>query len=180
MLITAQDSTLLVVDAQERLAPAVAGKDACLARIRLLATAAQALDVPIVVSQQYPRGLGATVPELAEALERATTFSKLHFSCAADPAMVAHVAGLGRRTLLVTGMEAHICVLQSALGFLGQGYRVAVVADAVGSRRAESRELALRRVAGAGAQVVDAEMVVFEWMHVAGTPAFKRLIGLIK
>jgi nicotinamidase-related amidase len=180
MLIEVEESLLLVVDAQARLAPAVAGHEACLERLRLLILAAKQLGVPILATEQYPKGLGPTVETLAELLEPEQIHAKLAFSAAADPKIRTAVEGAKRPQIVICGMEAHVCVLQSALGFLGLGLRPIVVADAVASRRLESKTLALARLRSSGVEVVDTEMVVFEWLREAGTPAFKALAPLIK
>jgi len=109
-----------------------------------------------------------------------STLPKTHFSCAAEPALAARVAHSGRKQLVVAGIEAHVCVLQTALGFGSAGYDVFVVADATTSRRAESRRVALDRLAAAGVHVVTTEMVVFEWLERADRSEFRTLLALIK
>jgi len=181
MLISASRSLLVVVDIQERLAPAIDGAARIEANTLILLAAAKAVGVPVLATEQYPRGLGHTVPALAEALPPGATLEKLHFSCAREPAFIDRVAASGRDQLILVGMEAHICVLQTALGLAEGGEReVFVVADAVGSRTPANAELALRRLAGAGVGVVSTEMVAFEWLERAGTPAFKEVSRLVK
>ncbi len=180
MLVSSAQSALLVVDVQERLAPVVADRDACLARCRLLVEAARRLNVPILASEQYPKGLGHTVSELRELLEPGEIHAKTHFSCAADPGLDAVLRAQGRSQIVVCGMEAHVCVLQSALGLKAQGFAPVVVADAVASRDPANRALALERMRANGIEIASSEMVVFEWLGRAGTPEFKALIPLIK
>ena len=142
MLLDADRSLLLLVDAQTRLAPAIHGADACIRRCRLLIEGARRLAVPVRAVEQYPAGLGPTVPELAVLLDPAEIHAKRHFSCAGEPKIVAALEALSRPTVVICGMEAHVCVLQSALGLKALGFAVAVVADAVASRhpfRARSR-----------------------------------------
>jgi nicotinamidase-related amidase len=174
------DCLVLVVDVQERLAPAIADGAAVIAACRMLVLAARRLGVPVLASEQYPQGLGPTVAALRASLGEAQRLAKTAFSCAAEPAIAAAVEASGRRTLLVCGMEAHVCVLQSALDFRRRGLAVALVADATGSRRAESRALALERARAAGCAVVDVEMAVFEWLERAGTAEFRALAPLLK
>lgn len=174
------DCLVLVVDVQERLAPAIAEGASVIDRCRLLVEAARRLGVPVIASEQYPKGLGPTVEPLRESLGDAPRLEKLAFSCAREPAILEAVRSSGRRTLLVTGMEAHVCVLQSALGFRAEGFRVAFVADATGSRRPESRALALERARAAGCAVVDVEMALFEWLERAGTEAFRTIAPWIR
>ncbi|MDW8340780.1 MAG: hydrolase [Geminicoccaceae bacterium] len=179
-LLVREDCVLLLVDLQERLAPAIQDNARVVARCRLLVAAARTLGVPILVSEQYPQGLGPTVAALAAELGDAPRFAKLEFSCAAVPSIVEAVRATGRHTLVLGGMEAHVCVLQTALGFRALGLSVVVVADATGSRREESRSLAFARARSAGCDVVDSEMVVFEWLGRAGTPEFKTLAPRIR
>ena len=180
MLVSAAQSMLLLVDVQERLAPAVADRDACLKRCRRLIEAARRLDVPVLASEQYPKGLGPTVAELRELLEPAEIHAKTHFSCAADPGLAAALRGLGRSQIVICGMEAHVCVLQSALGLKREGFEPAVVADAVASRDPANRTLALERLRANAVEIVSSEMILFEWLGEAGTPEFKAVIPLIK
>lgn len=184
MLIDAARSQLLVIDLQERLLPAVHEAGRVLARTRLLLRAAGALGVPVVVTEQYPRGLGPTVPGVQEALPAgAAVLEKIAFSAAAEEAVAGRVReGLagGRDQLVIAGTEAHVCVLQTALGFLGRGFAVFVVEDAVSSRDPAGVAAAAARLRHAGCGWVTSEMAVFEWLGRAGTEAFRDLLPLIK
>jgi nicotinamidase-related amidase len=180
MLLDADRSLLLLIDAQTRLAPAIHDAEACVQRCRLLVEAARRLDVPVVALEQYPEGLGPTVPALAALLEPAQVHAKRHFSCASEPQIVAALEALARRTIVICGMEAHVCVLQSALGLKTLGFVPVVVADAVASRVPMSRTIALQRLQHHGIEIVTAEMVVFEWLREAGTPAFKAILPLVR
>jgi nicotinamidase-related amidase len=143
--------------------------------------AARRLGVPLLVSEQYPKGIGPTVPALAALATPEEIFEKIHFSCAAEPAIQAQLALMGpRRQAVLCGIEAHVCVLQSALGLAAAGWSVTVVEDAVSSRRAADRDAGLRRLAAAGVTVATVEMVMFEWLGRAGTDAFRDLLKLIK
>ncbi|HEX7007146.1 MAG TPA: hydrolase [Alphaproteobacteria bacterium] len=180
MLIEARRSALLIVDMQERLMPAMDGAEPVIANAARLMEAAGRLGVPILVSEQYPKGLGRTVPALAALAPTGAIAEKLHFSCAADPGWRARFEKLDRRQPILAGVEAHVCVLQTALALAEAGYRPAVVADAVASRRPESKAVALDRLRRNGVEVVTTEMVLFEWLGQAGTPEFKALSGLIR
>lgn len=183
MLLDKSRSQLLVVDVQERLLPAMHEGQAMVARCAILMQAAQRLEVPVTISEQYRKGLGATVAPLEAVKGDAQVFEKMHFSCAADAAINTRVRGLaseGRSQLIVCGIESHVCVLQSALGFNDMGLRTVVVGDAVTSRKPESVTLTYGRFRDNHITVANTEMVVFEWLHVAGTPAFKELSALIK
>ena len=175
MLIRRSDSALFVVDEQARLAPAMFSREQALANTAILIKAATRLGVPVIASEQYPKGLGPTVPEIAALLPAGPMAEKIHFSCASDPGILARVSGLGRGQIVVAGMEAHVCVLQTALGLKERGYEVHVVADATSSRRPESHALAMDRLRLAGIPVVSTEMVVFEWLEQAGSAEFREL-----
>jgi nicotinamidase-related amidase len=180
MLMRAQAAALLVVDIQARLAPAVAGAERVIARSRLLIEAAGRLGVPIVVSEQYPRGLGATDERLGPLPRQAAVIAKDTFSCAREPRLRSTLEALGRSQVVLCGMEAHVCVLQTALDLREAGLDVFVVADAVGSRTEASRGLGLERLRDRGIDIVDSEMVLFEWLERAGTDEFRELSRLIK
>ncbi len=180
MLIRAADSVLIVIDMQERLvpvmqAPAQAIKNAC-----TLISAANQLDVPVLLTEQYPQGLGAIVADIANVAGDAPVLSKMHFSCIEDEQFANSFHGLGRRQAIIAGMEAHVCVLQTAASLMEEGFEVFVVTDATASRTLESENACLQRLSASGAGIVTTEMVVFEWLGKAGTPAFKRLLPLIK
>lgn len=180
MLLSAQKSCFLVIDMQERLMPAIHEGMAVVARTLILAEAATLLQVPMIVTRQYPRGLGDTVEPLRRHVPEACNFDKLHFASTGEPGFNERVDSLAKEQVVVAGAEAHVCVLQTVLGLRAEGKSVFVVADAVGSRTPENRDLALARMQTAGAQIVSSEMVVFEWMEKAGTPTFKLLSALVK
>lgn len=180
MLIEASESVLLIVDVQDRLAPAVAGAEGVIAQCSRLVEAAHRLAIPVVVSEQYPKGLGGTVAPLAEKLQPASVISKTAFASSREGNIEQALAASGRRTIVVCGMEAHVCVLQTALDLLSKGFVSAVVADACGSRNPEHKALALERMRANGVEIVVAEMVLFEWLGCAGTPEFKALSPLIR
>jgi nicotinamidase-related amidase len=171
---------LVLIDLQERLMPAMEGPAHVVARCGILIEAARRLDAPVLATRQYPRGLGALVEPLAGALRPEECHDKLAFSAFAEPAVREEMLRLGRDQFVVAGVEAHVCVLQTALDLLAEGYGVAVVADAVASRREESRALALERLRRHGAEIVNTEMVVFEWLGRAGTDDFRALSPLIR
>lgn len=183
MLLDRSRSQLLVVDVQERLLPAMHEGERMVDNCAILMQAAQRLGIPATVSEQYPKGLGPTVPRLGNVKGDAPVMEKMHFSCAAHAGINARVRALaseGRSQLVICGIEAHVCVLQSALGFAGGGLNVFVAADAVTSRKPDSVAVARSRFAAADVSVVTTEMAVFEWLHMAGTPEFKELSKLIK
>ena len=170
----------MVVDVQERLAPAIVGGASAVERIGLVLDAAVALRIPVLASEQYPQGLGPTVAELATRLPQSARLAKTHFSCLREPDFAARWSALGRSQVLVCGMEAHVCVLQTALDFLAAGIETFVLADGVGSRREDNRTLALQRLEAAGAIPLPAESAVFEWLEDSDNPAFRSLIARIR
>ena len=180
MLIRSKDSVLVVIDMQERLVPAMQAPARTLKNARLLLTAAAACDVPAILTEQYPQGLGSTVPEIARAAGASPVIEKLHFSCMEDEGFKSAFTGMQRRQAVLAGMEAHICVVQTAASLIESGYEVFVVSDATASRTVESEEACKTRLNASGAHIVTTEMVIFEWLSKAGTPAFKSLLPLIK
>jgi len=179
-LIDASASCLVVIDVQERLVPAIAGHERIVANAGLVMRAAARLGVPSIVTEQYPQGLGPSVAALAALAPDAPPVAKVTFSCLAEPAFAARFRALDRDQAVLLGTEAHVCVLQSAMDLLGAGTAVFVVADAVGSRDPGNARAALDRLSAAGAQVVSAEMVVFEWLRRAASDAFRDLLPAIK
>jgi nicotinamidase-related amidase len=181
-LLDADRSILLVIDAQERFRGAVENMDAAGARISLLAKAAARLGVPALVTEQYPKALGTTLAGITSSLPPGTEkFEKMCFSCSDAPEWAVALKASKRDQLVLCGVEAHVCVLQTALDLAqNSDGTVYVVEDAVSSRRPSDKEAALRRMESHGIQVVTAEMVIFEWLRKAGTPEFKELQGLIK
>lgn len=180
MLIDRHRSLLLLVDVQERLLPAMAEPDRVLANSAILIKAASRLDVPILVSEQYPKGLGHTVPELATLVPGDAILDKLAFSCAADPVLKARIEATGRDQVVLCGIEAHVCVLQTALGLKSSGHIPIVVTDATGSRQPASEAVARERLLANGVELATTEMAVFEWLERAGTDAFRELSKLIR
>ncbi|MGR3803050.1 hydrolase [Marinibacterium profundimaris] len=178
MLIRAQDSILVIIDMQERLVPAMQAPARTIRNTRTLLASAQEVGVPVIMTEQYPAGLGSTVPELAT--EGAIVLPKMHFSCMEDEKFSAEFRRQGRKQAVLAGMEAHICVVQTAASLIEEGYDVFVVSDATASRTLESEQACLARLNASGIGIVTTEMVVFEWLGEAGTPAFKKLLPLIK
>ncbi len=177
---------LVVVDVQENLARAMPADTfpRVTRNLVLLATAARTLGLPVLLTEQYPKGLGRTIGPVAEALAARGTppspIEKLDFACTAVPAFREALAASGRRTVVLTGLESHVCVLQTALGLLESGYAVHVPADAVASRAAANRQVGLDLMSRAGAVVTSTETVVFQLLGRAGTPEFKALAPLVK
>jgi nicotinamidase-related amidase len=170
-------AALIVVDVQEAFRPAVRKFDKVAANVATLVEGAKALGVPIIVTEQYPRGLGSTVPEVAEHLPEGTDpIDKVCFSAAeADGFDLG-----GRAQAIVCGIESHVCVSQTAHDLMSRGVQVHVVRDAVSSRTDENRDLGLRKMEGSGAVITSVEMALFELLGAAGTPEFKQVQALVK
>lgn len=182
MLLDVEDSQVLIIDMQERFALSIAGFAEAVARTGVLARAAQRLEVPVLATEQYPKGLGRTVPELASQWPAETVPEEKSCFSAGDCAdLVRRLRESRRRQFLICGVEAHVCVLQTALDVMAnlEG-SVYVVRDAVASRKDSDRDAAFERLAQAGAHLVTTEMVVFEWLRDAGHEAFKELQGMLK
>ena len=177
MLLTAETAVVLLIDLQERLVPALHDGETVVARAGRLAEAARLLDVPIRATEQYPAGLGRTVPPLAGYPQEVLT--KTAFSAVADPGFHALLPS-GVSEIVVAGCEAHVCVLQTVLGLLPRGRRVLVVADAIGSRDPADRTAAIDRARQHGAEIVTSEMVLFEWLRDAQHPRFREVQKLLK
>lgn len=177
--IDAQASCLLLVDYQARLLPAIAGADDVVATALVLARAAQLLAVPVLGTEHNPERLGPNSAALA-ALCMATV-AKTHFGACADglPDALAATAP-GRTQIVIAGCEAHVCLLQTALGLLRAGQQVFVVENACGARRPSDHAAAMRRLAQAGATIVTHEMVLFEWLHDCRHPRFREVLALVK
>lgn len=175
------DAALLVIDMQERLQPLIHDDARLRRKAAALAEGCRLLGVPLVVTEQYPKGLGPTVPELRGAAKAAGgALEKTSFSCLDDPGARARLDALGRRTVLVAGVEAHVCVLQTALDLRDAGWRVQVVEDAVGSRAPEDKAAGLARLRMSGVEPSTVETALFELMGSSRHPRFKEVQALVK
>src|SRR5664279_1218665 len=172
MLIDAERSSLLVLDVQTRMVPAITGHEELVANVLWLIGAARKIGVPVAATEQYAKGLGPLVPSVRKLIPQGAIAAKNHFSAVAAQCLAA-LSGLDRAQVVVVGCEAHVCVLQTALELLEDGKEVYVVADCVGSRHPIDRDTALTRMRDDGVRVVTREMVVFEWLAVADTALFR-------
>jgi nicotinamidase-related amidase len=177
-LMSREDTAVLVVDVQERLLPAIRDARRVVWNIRRLLDAARALGVSVAATEQYPRGLGPTVAELADRFDSVP--EKLRFSCFGCPDIFRGFRDSGKSKILVAGIEAHVCVQQTVLDSLANGFRTYVAMDAVGSRFEVDYTAALRRMGGAGATLVSTEAAMFEWCEEAGSPEFKQISALAR
>lgn len=175
MLLNKDDSLLLLIDVQEKLTPAILNKDAIVARCEWLLKLARTINVPVLASEQYPKGLGITVEPLCSYFSEDECVEKIYFSCMQEPEYLKQLRELNKNQLIVTGIEAHVCVMQSAIEMKRAGFEVYVVVDAVGSRNEIDLKYGLKRMKQEGIYLITSEMVFFEWVRRAGTPEFKVL-----
>ncbi len=180
LMIEASRSILLLVDLQSKLTPAIADVQPCLDKAGLLLSAARTLDVPVLATEHCPGSIGVTVSALRDHLNTEEIFSKTHFDASAEAPFLAGLKKHDRPTIVVAGTETHVCVLQTVLGLKGRGLNPVLVADATSSRTLFSRDSAIERMRHHGIDIVTSEMVIFEWLQVGGTPAFKKLLPAIK
>lgn len=175
MLLSREKSGFILVDVQEKLTPLVKDCKALVARCEWLIRLSVDLHVPMIVSEQYPRGLGQTVEALKALTHDVGCVDKVHFSCYQEPSFVNQWQTLDRTQVVIAGIETHVCVLQTAMDMRHAGLDVFVVVDAVSSRHEIDHRYGLKRMKQAGIHLVTSEMVFFEWVGQAGTPEFKAL-----
>jgi nicotinamidase-related amidase len=180
MLLACELSCLLIVDVQEKLTPVMTDPRRVIHQGALLIRAAARLGVPVLATEQYPKGLGPTMIDLRQLLPAQDILAKTHFSATADPAVLARLHLIGRQQIVLMGIEAHICVLQTALDLKSKGFKPFVVADACASRRLESEVMAWARLRQEGVPLLSLEMVIFEWLQASTNEAFRELSALIR
>jgi nicotinamidase-related amidase len=179
-IVSRENTALAIIDVQERLAATMKDKDQVVHNIKLLIQAARLFNIPILVTEQYPKGLGRTVPEITVEIPKITPIEKMTFSCCQADAFNKELEDLKVDQIILTGMETHICVLQTALDALQDGYRVQVVEDAVCSRTRDRWETGLRQMEKAGVLITCTETVIFELLGKAGTEEFKTMLKALK
>ena len=179
MLLETSCSCLLVVDMQEKILSSMQGRQRTEENCLRLIKGAQLLNIPVIASEQYPKGLGPTLPTLARHIPDPAV-AKMTFSCAGSPDYRARLRQHERKTLVITGIETHICVLQTAIDWHEAGYHCAVVSDATSSRTARNHRLGCARMRDHGIDIVTTEMTLFEWTRGAENPAFKAISTLVK
>lgn len=179
-IIGADEVFLTIVDVQERLSAAMQHKDRVTANISHLIELSKMISLPVIVTEQYPKGLGPTLPELKAMLPDVNILEKIAFSCCEDPAFMQAAAETGKKTAILTGMETHVCVLQTCLGLLSAGYNVHVVKDAICSRSDDNWQTAIELMRDAGAVITCTETVLFQLLKVAGTDEFKAISKRIR
>ncbi len=180
MRILKEQTVAALIDVQEKLAPHIHNMEAVIKRQEILVQGLQVLGVPVMVTEQYTKGLGVTVPELKSVLADYAPIEKMAFSCCDDPHFLEPLKDSGRKSVILFGIEAHVCVLQTTLDLLEAGYRPVVIEDCVSSRKESDKLTALRRMQQAGAIISTSESVLFELCRVSGTESFKQISKLFK
>jgi nicotinamidase-related amidase len=172
------DTGLLVIDLQVKLLGAIPQGESIVRRAAQLIEGAKILGIPVLATEQYPKGLGPTHPELLSKLD--PPLEKLHFSSAALDGVVSFFKGRNIKKILLAGVETHVCVLQTALDLAAMGFGVYGAVDAMGSRFAQDHDWSLKRMEKAGVILTTVEAALFEWTEKAGTPEFKEISRLVK
>ncbi len=178
--LSAENMVLVVVDIQEKFRDVIFGMEQVITNTGRMIQFSQHLNIPVVLTEQYPRGLGVTVPEIRNLCSPFRPLEKVEFSCAANAEFNKTLTELGRNQVVLCGLEAHVCIYQTAHDLLRQGKQVALVTDAVSSLSSANREIGLRRLSEMGVQSMNAQMVMFEVLGKAGTDNFKLVSSLLK
>lgn len=173
-------AVLILIDVQGNLAQTMIDKEKTFSNSVKLIRGFRALNLPMMISEQIPEKLGPTIPQLAQELGEVKPIAKESFSCWAEPAFRDHLESLTRRHVVLTGIECHVCVYQTALDLMANGYTVHLVADAVSSRTPENREVGIQAIKSAGAQITSTEMVLFELLRTAADPKAKEIFKIVK
>ncbi|QEL27331.1 isochorismatase family protein (plasmid) [Bosea sp. F3-2] len=180
MLLARAHSAVLVIDAQVKLLNVVQEPDKVAHHITTILKASGHLQIPVIVSEQNPERLGRSDERVLQYLQADDVLPKREFSCLKNEAIARRLSGIGRQQIVVCGLEAHICVLQTAIDLHRGGYETFVVSDAVSSRSATNIDLAFRRAASLGINIVSSEMVLFEWLGSSENEAFRTISKLIR
>lgn len=181
MRVLAEDTLALIIDYQERLVPVINNIEEVLHNSQILIKGLKTLQIPMLITQQYTKGIGMTVPVISEAAGEGFEYmDKLTFSCADNEEILKKITALGRKNIIICGIEAHICVLQTVIDLLQKGYQVILVQDCIGSRKENDKKIAVQRAADEGAIVTTYEAILFELTRVAKTDVFKEISRLIR
>jgi nicotinamidase-related amidase len=180
MRIHADTAVAVAVDYQERLMPAIHDASELIRSSRLLLSGLRELKVPVIISRQYPKGLGDTVPEIKDVTPDAVPCEKISFSCWGSEQFRDALQKLNRKNIVLCGVEAHVCVLQTAVDLLASGYGVLFTADCTGSRKKHDKKMGLKRAEREGALLVTGEQILFELLESAAAPAFKSISALLR
>lgn len=179
-ILTKENTALVVVDVQEKLLPYVIGKDEVLGNIQMLIKFAHIMDIPVILTEHYPKGLGVTVPEIKEVLSEYEPNEKVIFSCYGSLGFKEKLKELGVKRLMIAGIESHICVQQTTLDAINSGYEVHVISDAISSRTQRNLDIGIEKMRQFNAVISSTEMAMYEIMERADTKEFKEVLELVK
>jgi len=179
-MLSIENTALLIIDMQVKLTRVMTDKEALIANLQKLIAGMQVLNIPIIFTEQYPQGLGVTIPEIASLLPETKPITKMSFSCCTNENFLEKVKSLNRKQLLITGIEAHVCVYQTVCDLLKMGYEVQVVADCISSRTIENKTIAIEKMRGMGAQITSMEIALFELLSTAESKHFKDISRIVK
>ena len=175
-----ENSAGVLIDVQERLFPHIFEHDQLSNRIEILMQGLKALDVPILATEQYVKGLGSTIPNIKQHMEGISAHEKMTFSCCGNDDFMDELVKSGKKEIILFGIETHVCVLQTTIDMINRGLRVVVVADCVSSRKQYDKEIALERMRQEGASISTSESILFELCREAGSDTFKQISKLVK
>ena len=179
-LMNREDCIFIAIDYQEKLMPAMSGKEELENKVCRLAEGMKALGIPHIVTQQYTKGIGETIPSVAEAIGEFTPIDKTSFSCMNNEAFCAQLEEAGRKTAIICGIEAHICLQQTVLQLLEEGYRVYVPVDCISSRSEMDKLISITRMGEAGAVMTTYEAILYELLRDSKAPEFKAISKIVK
>lgn len=179
-ILSKENTALVVVDVQEKLLPYVIDKEKVVDNIKMMIKFAQIMDIPVILTEHYPKGLGNTVPEVNDVLKEYSPKKKVIFSCFGSPGFTMKLKELGIKRIMICGIESHICVEQTTLDAMDSGYEVHVIADAISSRTQLNREVGIEKMRQFGAVISSTEMAMYEIMERADTEEFKEVLKLVK
>jgi len=179
-ILTKENTVLVIVDVQEKLLPYVTGKDEVVKNIQMLIKFADIMGIPVLLTEHYPKGLGNTVPEVKEVFKEYGPIEKVIFSCCGPPEFLEKLEELGAKTIMIAGIESHICVQQTTLDIIHAGYAVHVISDAISSRTMWNLSVGIEKMRQFGAVISSTEMAMYEIMERADTPEFKEVLKLVK
>jgi len=178
--LAAENTVIVAIDFQERLFPVMNAKEKLLQNVVKLLKGAAALEIPVIVTEQYPKGLGPTIPEIRALIPDMKPIEKVCFSCCDNDAFTGALEFLKRKQVLIAGIEAHICVYQTAMALARKGYEVQAISDCVSSREPENKALAVAKMGALGVLPTSAEMALFELLKVAQGDKFKQISNIVK
>jgi len=175
-----QDTLALLIDVQEKLFPHIHEHEILRQNILKLVSGLKILKIPLILTEQYPKGLGPTIPMLAEELNDQDPVQKIAFSCCDEPSFMKQLTGSWKKTVLIAGIESHVCVLQTVIDLISCGFQTVVVEDCVSSRKPDDKKTAIERMRQSGSVITTCESILFELTRYSGTEEFRAVSKLVK